>query len=187
MSTLLISIEYFTTQKTACKVIFTSQDGFALNGDFLVIPMPRHVRTGSDGLASIVLLTGNYLLTFEGLGDDGAPGLPLSVPDDEITYKLKDRLGAPPVTPPALSLPEYFAVNAAALGITDLVGGGATNLDGYATLGKGSIFFFVNSDEFEFGGWEKIAGTQATDVGNGWLRPLDYNASTNAFVWKRRF
>lgn len=96
MSTINISLEFITGQKAACKVIFTPQNGYWVDGHFIVLPMPRHVRTNSDGLATIILFPGSYLLTFEGLGNDGAAGIPVSIPDDNLTYDLSDWIGIPP-------------------------------------------------------------------------------------------
>ena len=33
--------------------------------------------------------------------------------------------------------------------------------------------------------WRLVAGTDATDLNNGFIRPIDYNTSTNARVWSQ--
>jgi hypothetical protein len=67
--------------------------------------------------------------------------------------------------------------------ITQRTGGTANALDSIATvpLGLGSIIGFVGTAGLEW--WQLNAGTQATS--NSYTRPVDYNASTNARVWKR--
>jgi hypothetical protein len=68
--------------------------------------------------------------------------------------------------------------------ITGLTGGGSTKLDGLITAGKSSLLtsIYVSS---ELQDWILFSGTNAEDSANGIVRPDDYDASTNAQVWKR--
>lgn len=68
--------------------------------------------------------------------------------------------------------------------ITALTGGGSTALDGIPTVGKSLLLVDLYvSDELQT--WRLFAGTTAEDAANGIIRPDDYNASTNAQIWKR--
>lgn len=71
--------------------------------------------------------------------------------------------------------------------ITGLTGGGATNLDGQATAGgvedPGHTVLLNISSVAQI--WQLQAGTDAEDVAGGVVRPDDYNASTNAVIWRR--
>jgi hypothetical protein len=79
--------------------------------------------------------------------------------------------------------PEPSASTQIRTDITQRTGGTAAALDSLATttLGLGSIVGFVGSAGLEW--WQLNAGTQATSA--AYTRPTDYNASTNARVWKR--
>jgi len=69
-------------------------------------------------------------------------------------------------------------------GITALTGGGTTALDGISTVGKTNILAALYvSDELQW--WRLFSGTTAEDSAKGIVRPDDYNASTNAQIWKR--
>lgn len=68
--------------------------------------------------------------------------------------------------------------------ITSLTGGGATALDGIATAGKTKLLATIYVDA-ELQDWRLFDGTTAEDAVNGIVRPDDYNASTNAQIWKR--
>lgn len=81
-------------------------------------------------------------------------------------------------TQPAPSAPLYYKA------ITSLTGGGTTALDGIPTVGKTSVLVILYvSDELQT--WRLFSGTTAEDAANGIVRPDDYNASTNAQIWKR--
>lgn len=68
--------------------------------------------------------------------------------------------------------------------ITALTGGGATALDGISTVGKTALLVTLYvADELQT--WRLFAGTTAEDSAAGIVRPDDYNASTNAQIWKR--
>ena len=68
--------------------------------------------------------------------------------------------------------------------ITALTGGGTTALDGIPTVGKtNTLVVLYVSDELQH--WRLFAGTTAEDSASGIVRPDDYNASTNAQIWKR--
>jgi len=68
--------------------------------------------------------------------------------------------------------------------ITALTGGGVTALDGIPTVGKTLLLVDLYvSDELQT--WRLFAGTTAEDSASGIVRPDDYNASTNAQIWKR--
>jgi hypothetical protein len=79
--------------------------------------------------------------------------------------------------------PEPTATTQIRTDITQRTGGTAASLDSLATttLGLGSIVAFVGGAGLEW--WQLIAGTQATSAAH--TQPVDYNASTNARVWKR--
>lgn len=68
--------------------------------------------------------------------------------------------------------------------ITALTGGGTTALDGISTVGKTLLLVDLYvSDELQT--WRLFSGTTAEDSASGIVRPDDYNASTNAQIWKR--
>lgn len=68
--------------------------------------------------------------------------------------------------------------------ITALTGGGTTALDGIPTVGKSKLLVELYvADELQT--WRLFTGTTAEDAASGIVRPDDYNASTNAQVWKR--
>lgn len=184
MSFITISTKsIFRVEFPQCVAVFTPTDTPFADGEDLYLSGPREFHLDGNGRGTVELETGNYTLVFKGIPGN-ADSFTLGVPNDSDTYRLIDRLSnGVNVLPSSASA---YSGNAAALGITDLVGGGATNLDGFATVGIGSLLFWVDSATYGFGLWEKVAGTHVTDVANGWLRPLDYNISTNAFVWKRR-
>ncbi len=73
--------------------------------------------------------------------------------------------------------------------ITGLTGGGDTNLDGLVTTdvaaGRLVTLIINNGTLDEIQDWKLYAGTDAEDTSSGIVRPNDYNASTNAKVWKR--
>ena len=81
-------------------------------------------------------------------------------------------------TQPTPSAPLYYKA------ITALTGGGTTALDGISTVGKSAVLVELYvADELQT--WRLFEGTTAEDAANGIVRPDDYNASTNAQVWKR--
>lgn len=68
--------------------------------------------------------------------------------------------------------------------ITSHTGGGVTALDGISTVGKSLLLAQLYlADELQ--DWRLFAGTTAEDAANGIVRPDDYNATTNAQIWKR--
>lgn len=79
--------------------------------------------------------------------------------------------------------PEPTATTQIRTDITQRTGGTPNALDHIVTttLGLGSIIGFVGTAGLEW--WQLNSGTQATS--NAYTRPTDYNASTNARVWKR--
>ncbi len=79
---------------------------------------------------------------------------------------------------PTPSAPLYYK------DITALTGGGTTALDGITTVGKTNILAVIYvADELQ--DWRLFSGTTAEDAASGIVRPDDYNASTNAQIWKR--
>ena len=81
-------------------------------------------------------------------------------------------------TQPTSSAPLYYK------DITALTGGGTTALDGITTVGKSNILVILYvADELQH--WRLFTGTTAEDAASGIVRPDDYNASTNAQIWKR--
>lgn len=87
---------------------------------------------------------------------------------------------APPVyaSQPNPSPPLYYK------SITALTGGGTTALDGIATAGKSALLAVVYVND-ELQDWRLFNGTTAEDAASGIVRPDDYNATTNAQIWKR--
>lgn len=67
--------------------------------------------------------------------------------------------------------------------ITGYTGGGATKLDGLTTSGKSSLLATIYVDG-TLQDWLLLAGTDAENAAGGIVRPDDYDASTNAQVWK---
>lgn len=71
--------------------------------------------------------------------------------------------------------------------LTGVQGGGASNLDGVATANDAAnpntIILFLDGGFLTI--WYLRAGTDATDVPAGILRPLDYNGATNTVVWEQ--
>lgn len=79
---------------------------------------------------------------------------------------------------PTPSAPLYYKA------ITALTGGGTTALDGIPTVGKTALLVQIYvADELQ--DWRLFTGTTAEDAASGIVRPDDYNASTNAQIWKR--
>jgi hypothetical protein len=71
---------------------------------------------------------------------------------------------------------------------TGLTGGGILNLDGeptYPLTTDGTVARFVIESETVVSLWQLVASTHVDDPTNGWKRPLDYEATENAKVWKR--
>jgi len=66
--------------------------------------------------------------------------------------------------------------------VTGLTGGGATNLDGFPTVGLSVPVLLETVINDVSSKWLLKAGTDAVD-GVGSIRPTDYNASTNAKYW----
>jgi len=66
--------------------------------------------------------------------------------------------------------------------ITSLTGSGATSLNGLVTVGGDWLNQMVIVSNG--GAWALVSGTDTED-GVSVIRPLDYNASTNAYVWKK--
>ena len=98
----------------------------------------------------------------------------------------------PSVTPEPASVEiiagasEYLEQNVAVWkpSITALTGGTATCLDYITTDGKTDLFVILKISS-EIQDWILTTGTTAEDAENGVVRPDDYDASTNAQVWKR--
>lgn len=90
----------------------------------------------------------------------------------------RDYSGGTPTAP--LPPTNQFVVNGAAFGITALTGGTSTKLDGLATVDIVSSTWFVAGAV-----WQLQAGNSATNVSAGYIRPGDYNATTNAKQWVR--
>jgi hypothetical protein len=91
------------------------------------------------------------------------------------------------VAPAAVAGPVGWLMNNASRylpAVTGLMGGGATKLDGLATVGitPPVLVELVIGDVPSK--WLLKAGTDAVD-NDGSLRPTDYNASTNAKFWKQ--
>ena len=70
-------------------------------------------------------------------------------------------------------------------GVTGLTGGGATKLDGYSTTGVTVDLVVVLIDGSTRRFYQLVSGTDAESSPNV-IRPDDYNAGTNAKVWKLR-
>lgn len=71
--------------------------------------------------------------------------------------------------------------------LTALTGGAATALDSLLTANglRSTGNIVVLSYDATSQQWQLVAGTDAEDSAAGIVRPDDYNASTNARVWKR--
>ncbi len=85
-------------------------------------------------------------------------------------------------------IPSTAPTQAAAIflpGVTGLTGGGATNLDGVLTAGISVPQVYILSISTSSQLWILQAGTDAENAAGGIVRPDDYNASTNAKVFKR--
>lgn len=70
--------------------------------------------------------------------------------------------------------------------ITALTGGTATDFDSVVTatgMATDTTFFLIIGGVQQY--WRLIAGTDATDIDAGFVRPLDYHGTTNARVWQR--
>jgi hypothetical protein len=71
---------------------------------------------------------------------------------------------------------------------TRTTGGTITDLDGEPTWPNptdGTVARFVIENETTASLWELVASTHIDDPANGWKRPLDYEDTQNAKVWKR--
>jgi hypothetical protein len=138
-------------------------------------------------------LTGAGVAALVGSAASGAAML-------EVSWTLGTDIGATPMVPLTIQNSVYHAGDAAPVehpsqgtaiylpGVTDLVGGGATNLDGLITAGVSAPKVYILT--ITTGGyltqqvWALVTGTDAAVAGTI-VRPTDYNASTNAKVLKR--
>lgn len=71
---------------------------------------------------------------------------------------------------------------------TGLTGGGILNIDGeptWPTATDGTEARFVILSHTEASLWQLIASTHVDDPANGWKRPLDYEVTQNAKVWRK--
>lgn len=94
-----------------------------------------------------------------------------------------------------LDLPTYYTqaqsllrfINSGlALGITQLVGGTSASLDNVtASDALRGRTIAVSDSTYGFGLWQLANSTQANSPGTGYLRPLNYDGSTNHNVWIR--
>ena len=89
-------------------------------------------------------------------------------------------------SPPTTTYSQYFM--RVETGVTGLQGGGSSKLDGLVTANGtypvGIVVFILISGVPQM--WQLTAGTQATNLGNGILRPVDYATTTNEKVWLQR-
>jgi len=104
---------------------------------------------------------------------------PASIASDIITQTSQP-------SPPTTTYSQYFM--RVETGVTGLQGGGSSNLDGLVTANGtypvGIVVFILISGVPQM--WQLTAGTQATNLGNGILRPVDYATTTNEKVWLQR-
>lgn len=97
--------------------------------------------------------------------------------------------GTPTGTDPAFSQTEtnlYFGWNGPGRGITGLTGGGATNLDGIATVDYASLMVFVDDATHGPGWWLLKTGSTAENAAAGIVHPDDRHAVTNNKIWERK-
>lgn len=139
----------------------------ALNGDDLVALLPAGTGTSYCHLQIQTTTSGGVV--------QSSQWVPVLIESD--VCRATDT--APVITAqPSASACLYYK------GITALTGGGAAALDGIATVGKSALLVEIYvADELQT--WRLFAGTNAEDAASGLVRPDDYNASTNAQVWKR--
>jgi len=120
---------------------------------------------------------------------DGASFVPselsvtLSTGSSQVTSAIMGLMLKMPIASPAAStIPIYqrtaFQPLSAYTGAGDSLQSLAT---ANGTITTGSVAFTVVSAIFHT--WQLQSGTNATDAPNGYVRPSDYNASTNARVW----
>jgi hypothetical protein len=108
------------------------------------------------------------------------------------TYQTSASIGTDIITqssqpsPPTTTFSQYYM--RVETGLAGLQGGTSSNLDGLVTANGtypvGICVFFIENGLPTI--WQLTSGTQATDLGNGILRPLDYAATTNEKVWIQR-
>jgi hypothetical protein len=96
--------------------------------------------------------------------------------------------GVPTTAAPAYPLPGAMAI--VRPDITALTGGTGASLDGIPTtlivLATYPVFYFIRTAAGSgMQGWLLVSGTDAENAANGVVRPDDFNASTNAKVWKQ--
>lgn len=94
-----------------------------------------------------------------------------------------------------MGLENWFLTNPFGVGPRNLTvvytghtGGGDSNLDGEPTWGSptdGTETRFVIESNTTASLWQLVASTHVDDPTNGWKRPLDFEATQNAKVWKR--
>lgn len=113
------------------------------------------------------------------------PGEEAYKPYQDTWTAKKDILdGAGALPAPSTSYPLPGAIVQFRRDITGLAGGTAGYLDTIATS-RGAVQavdFFVGDVYHQ---WRLIPSTHAEDAAGGWVRPDDYDGSTNAFVWVR--
>jgi hypothetical protein len=94
-----------------------------------------------------------------------------------------------------MALYDWFLTNPFGIGpksltviYTRTTGGTVTDLDSeptYPSPTDGTVARFVIESESTAALWELVSSTHIDDPTNGWKRPLDYEATQNAKVWKR--
>ena len=160
-------------------VVFTLSTTLTIDDSSLVIAPFQTATINLDTYGIRELLDGVNWVSAE-------MSIELSQADEATTCAFTGVILKMPIaTPAASTVPIYQRT--AFVPLTGYTGGAQTDLDGQATangaIATGSIAFTTVSSIF--GTWQLQAGTSATDVNGGIVRPVDYNASTNARVWIR--
>jgi hypothetical protein len=92
-----------------------------------------------------------------------------------VTWNDAGAQGSIPIEAQRSGVPRWYPLE----DVTGYVGGGATNLDGVTTSTAALGSFYVVVINGIMAVWQLQAGTAATDLDNGILRPVDYDSVTN--------
>jgi len=106
---------------------------------------------------------------------------------DSLTAEKLERDGSIPLTGPMDTGGHPLSGLIVGLARVGLVGGGATKLDGIATVALSlPILALISHATDGIQMWELTAGTSAEDTASGIVRPDDYAAVTNEKIWTQK-
>jgi len=146
-------------------------------GEYTTYRFPA-VSFALDSLSTAFAAQSVVPLVFEVRINSGYAGFTTAPVTLNVTQTADTGIVIPPTPAPVPTSPLYIKE------ITSLTGGGATALDGIATVGRpGLLVMCYVSGEMQT--WRLFTGTDAENPSAGIVRPDDYHATSNPQVWKR--